>query len=154
MNLPILTAPQKIGLYAVAVLLFIGTILGGVWFIYVKGAQAAEAKAEARHERALREHAKAVGDALDKLQADLDRKLGDGFSTVSQRIEQIDATEKTIIRPTLVKEIQNDPRLSDPDFTLPNGVRNIINKARAESACPERATGGDCGAVSLAPALR
>ena len=151
MNLALLTLPQKLGIAAVTTLLFIGTILGGVWFIYDKGADAAEAKAEARQAKADIAHAKAVTDALDRLQTDLDAKLGNGFASVNSRIGEIDATERTIIRPTLIKEIQNDPRLTD--FALSDGVRRAINAARVESACPERATGGDCGTLSRAPAL-
>ncbi|MES2783007.1 MAG: hypothetical protein V4657_09440 [Pseudomonadota bacterium] len=152
-SLSLLSLPQKVGLAAVATLLFIGTILGGVWFIYDKGANAAEAKAEARQAKADIAHKEAVDAALNKLQTDLDKKLGNGFASVNSRLGQIDVTERTIIRPTLIKEIQNDPRLSDPDFVLPDGVRRAINAARIESACPERATGGDCGTLSRAPAL-
>jgi len=152
--LSLLSMPQKIGLAAVATLLFIGTILGGVWFIYDKGADAAEAKAEARQAKADIAHAKAVNEALDRLQTDLDAKLGKGFATVNSRLGQIDVTERTIIRPTLIKEIQNDAQLSDPNFALSDGVRRAINAARIESACPERATGGDCGTLSRAPAAR
>ncbi len=149
--LSLLSLPQKIGLAAVATLLFIATILGGVWFIYSKGEDAAEAKSEARQAKADIAHAKAVNEALNKLQTDLDAKLGAGFTSVNTRLGQIDVTERTIIRPTLIKEIQNDPRLSDPDFVLSDGVRRAINAARIESACPERATGGDCGSLSRSP---
>lgn len=152
MNIPVLSAPQKLAVAGIAALLFIAAILGGVWFIYSKGAESAENAAKARHEEELRKHAEAVNTALDKLQTDLETKLTTDFDNLGTRIGEIDATERTIIRPTLIKEINNDPRLSDPTFTLPNGVRSIINKARAESACPERATGGDCATLSRAPA--
>lgn len=146
--LSLLTLPQKIGLAAIATLLFIGAILGGVWFIYSKGAEAAEDKAEARAAKQEIAIAKQVGEAIDKLQTDLEAKLDTDFDNLDTRIGEIDATTKTIIRPTLIREIQNDAKLADPNFTLPDGVRNALNKARAESACPERATGGDCATLS------
>lgn len=152
LSIPILSLPQKLALSAVGALLFLSAILGGVWFIYSQGAQAAEAKAEKRHLKELADHKKVIDDALDKLQTELSEKLDIEFATVGTRLGQIDTAERTIIRPTLIREIQNDPRLSDPDFTLPDGVRAILNKARAESACPERATGGDCATLSRAPA--
>jgi len=154
MNLSILTMPQKLMLGGIAFLLFAGTIVGGVWYIYSKGEKAAEAKAIARQAKSEANIAKAVGKSLDKLQAGLDANLNTGFNKLGTRIGDIDITERTIIRPTLIKEIQNDTQLSDPNFVLPDGVRNIINKARAESACPERATGGDCATLSRAAPAR
>lgn len=139
-------------IYAIAggAILAIAIILGGVWFIYSKGEAAAEAKAEARAAKQEKAIAKKVGEAIDKLQTDLETKLDTDFDNLDTRIGEIDATERTIIRPTLIREIQNDAKLADPNFTLPDGVRNILNKARAESACPERATGGDCATLSRA----
>lgn len=154
MNIPILSTPQKIGLGVIAALFLVATILGGVWFIYSKGAEAAENKAKARHQEELRLHAEMVGKALNKLQTDLTGKLDVTYGKLSNRLSDIDTVEKTIIKPTLIKEIQNDSRLSDPSFVLSDGVRDSINKARAESACPERATGGDCATLSRAPAAR
>lgn len=151
---PVTTLPQKLALAGLAAVLFIGVILGGVWAIYAKGAQAAEDAAKARHLEELQKHAEAVNEALNTLQINLETALADDFDNLGTRIGQIDITEKTIIRPTLVREIQNDSQLSDPNFVLPDGVRGAINQARAESACPERATGGDCATLSPPPDAR
>lgn len=150
MNIAVLTTLQKIGLGALAALLFTATILGGVWLIYSKGEQSAENAAKARHQEELRLHAQMVGRALDSLQTELTDKLDQTYGDLNVRLNDINKAENTVIKPTLIKEIQNDSRLSDPDFVLTDGVRDAINAARAQSACPERATGGDCGTVSRA----
>lgn len=154
MNISVLTTPQKIGIGVIAALMFAATILGGVWFIYSKGSEAAENAAKARHQEELRLHAEMVGRALDKLQNDLTGKLDKTYGDLSVRLSDIDTAGETIIKPTLIKEIKNDARLSDPNFVLSDGVRDALNAARAQSACPERATGGDCAVLSRAPAAR
>ena len=55
---------------------------------------------------------------------------------LSEKVDQIDTVNKTIIQPTLVKEIQSEARLSDPNLGVTDGMLQSINQARALSSDP------------------
>lgn len=45
-------------------------------------------------------------------------------------LENIRTVDRTIIKPTLVKEIQSDPRFSNPDVGITDGMFDSLNAAR------------------------
>ncbi len=61
--------------------------------------------------------------------------------TVAAQVRAIEAT-RTIIQPTITREIFLDPRLSDPDAGISGGLLDALNSARASFTCSPRPDGG------------
>jgi hypothetical protein len=59
-------------------------------------------------------------------------------TNLSQRIATIDTTERTVVQPTLIREIASAPRYRDPACNLTDDGLRAINTARAATA-----TGGN-----------
>ena len=56
---------------------------------------------------------------------------------LNDHLSRLDVVEKTIIQPTITREINNGPaRLTDPDAGLTDGLLRIINFSRARSGSP------------------
>lgn len=123
-------------------------VLGALWFVDHRGYKRAED--QAKLERTLAHNAQLEANArqaaltqvfeksLQDMATQSDRRLGD-------RLSQLDVTNRTIIQPTLVKEIRNDPRQSDPNNGITDGMLNTLNQARSFSwpggACVANADG-------------
>lgn len=77
-------------------------------------------------------------------------QIGAGYVADRQVIE----TNRTIIQPTVTREIVREPRLSDPDAGLTGGLFASINRARAAlGPCSPRPDGGiSCPMPSASPA--
>ena len=105
-------------------------IIAAVVWIDARGAQ------RARDERA-------VADAV--LFAKIDKRLDRIDATLSDRIASINHTE-TIVKPTLIREINSAPRYRDPAAGINADMLRQLNTARAAS-CP---IGADCGTVPAA----
>lgn len=121
----------------------VGFVLGGIWYIDHKGYQRAQKDAE--FERMV------TAILIDKYVSDLETNLRDTISGIDRnladRIANIDLINRTIIQPTIEKEIRNDPRFSDPNLGITSVMRDALNRAIKQSTCPAAANGGDC--VSL-----
>lgn len=133
-------------------------ILAAVWYIDHRGYKRAEAQATL--EKSLARTAKLEADQrqvaltqqfetkLRDMAAAFDRRLG-------QQLADLDVQNRTIIQPTLIKEIQNDPRQSDPNDGITDGMLRVVNQARAfswpDGAC---ATNADGSATCKLPAAR
>lgn len=105
----------------------IGIILGGVWFIYHKGEQAADARAKAEQA--------AIEKKLDGIKTDLEHTLQDGMQAIGRDVNNELAGHATVARtevqPVILKEIQNGaPRLRDPAAGLTPGMFSAIERAR------------------------
>lgn len=84
-----------------------------------------------------------------RLRADLrtfEGRLGDKIALngaqVSGQISDLGALHRTIIQPTLIKELSRETRMSDPAAGITDGVRKELNRALAAVACAPRPDGG------------
>lgn len=115
-------------------------ILFGIWKIdqngYSRAKRQAEAAEQKRVEMERRLNEKISAAARDAVAA-IDRNTVD-------RLGSIDVTERTIVQPTIVKEIQRETRLSDPAAGLTPGLLRAVNEAR-------RASAGDPGTAGQHP---
>ena len=118
----------------------VGLILGAIWYLDHKGYQRAQKDAE--FERMV------TAIMIDRFVGDLEKDLRETISGIDRnlaaKIDNIDLVQRTIIQPTIEKEIRNDPRFSDNSLGITDIMRDAINRARSESACPASLTGGDC----------
>ena len=111
-------------------------LLAVVWYIDRQGYKRAED--EAALERSIARTAKLEADQrqiaitqdfegkLRSMAAAFDRRLG-------QQLAELDVQNRTIIQPTLTREIRNDPRQSDPADGITDGMLRSINQARSLS---------------------
>src|SRR5690606_34270669 len=88
---------------------------------------------------------------IDRYVSGLEERLRDTIASIDRnlaaKIDDMELVQRTIIQPTIEKEIRNDPRFSDNSLGLADGMRDAINRARSQSACPASLTGGDCVAL-------
>lgn len=104
----------------------------GVWYIDHRGYERAE-----DHYKKQEAQAQIRAEALARqIEQTLTTKLGELDTRTAERLSQIDVEQRTVVMPTLTREIRNDPRLSDPANRLSDGVFNAVNSARAASANP------------------
>jgi hypothetical protein len=116
-------------------------VIGAAWYLDHRGYQRAKADAERRQladavlaEQKTRRIEKALVEAVAKIDAN-----------TGKRISAIDITERTIVQPTLQKEIRSEVRFTDPAAGITVGMLGALNAARAASC----ATAAD-GAVTCA----
>jgi hypothetical protein len=64
------------------------------------------------------------------------------------RLGSLDVMEKTIVQPTLVKEIASAPRLTDPNLGITDGMLRVLNTARASSWPSGSCTTGTDGSTT------
>lgn len=123
-------------------------ILGAVWYIDHQGykraqtqAQLQKAQDDQRQAEANLKMERAVGDLEKQLQSIVTQHDAQLYS----RLSGIDTTNKTIIQPTITREIQNAPRLSDPNLGITDGLLHGLNRARSlswpDGACVTAADG-------------
>lgn len=135
---------------------YIGAILlvgGAVWFIDHRGYQRAEAEATAReNERKLQlaEFNRVLAEKVDGLEDSMQTSINDSASRLMTQVDQIGVVNRTIIQPTLVKEIQSEPRFTDPSLGITDGMLRELNRARGFSQqrpCPAGSVASTCFAV-------
>jgi hypothetical protein len=101
-----------------------------IWWIYDSGADAAEAKAERRELT----QAILIARMEKRLSSQITEGLANIDSNAAARLSSIDVTEKTVVMPTIQREIVREKRLSDPSAGLTPSLLDAINKARNASA--------------------
>lgn len=115
-------------------------IIGAIVWIDHRGYE--RAQKDAKFERTVtallieRRAAKIEGKLIDALAA-RDAALVD-------RLGAIDHENRTVIQPIIREELRNAPHLSDPDAGYGERLRDAINAAISQSACPSPAVGDDC----------
>lgn len=110
-------------------------ILFAIWRIDQNGYNRAKDQAEKaeleRKNMELRLNAKietAIGEGLDQIE-----------TTARTAISEIDVTERTVVMPTITKEIRSDPRYTDPAAGISDGLLDSLNRARGASHPKARA---------------
>ena len=130
----------KIAPYVGAVLL----LLGAVWFLDHRGYQRAKHEAEladAREEASRLQMRAEIDRQVQGLEGRMQKIVSESDTRLRQQIDSIEVQNRTIIQPTITREIQNGPpRLTDPGSGITPGLRDALNAARAQSGCPNSAT--------------
>lgn len=121
----------------------VGLILAAIWYLDHRGYQRAQKDAE--FERMAT--AIMIGKYVGKLEAEIRETISGIDRNLAARIDNIDLVQRTIIQPTIEREIRNDPRFSDNSLGITDVMRRAINRAIEQSACPTRINGGDCVAL-------
>lgn len=115
----------------------LAAILALLWWLDHRGYQRArtEMAAEAAH-------------VESRLRADLrqsERQLGERIAAIDRhmatRSAALDSLHRTIIAPTVTKELARETRYSDPALGISDGLRAEINRALAAVACTAAADG-------------
>ena len=104
-------------------------VLGAIWKIDQNGYNRAKDLAEkAELERQASER---------RINAKIEAKAAEivaGIDAqVSDRLGEIDVQERTIVMPTIQREIRSDPRFSNPDAGITVGMFDAINSALSAS---------------------
>lgn len=114
----------------VAIVALVG---GAVWYIDHEGYERAEQEAEQREkDRQLQLAATAIliRDQASQTQQQMQRLIADSDNRLSVALRNLDTENKTIVQPTLIKEIHSDPRFTDPSAGITDGMLRAINTAR------------------------
>lgn len=129
-----------------------------VWYIDHRGYARAEAKAKlekaeaAKAQLELRNYINQRVNTTEGMLADIVTQVDQRLHT---RLSELDIENRTIVQPTLVREIQSNARFSDPQLGITDGMFQAINKARAASSgsCARLPDGGiRCSMPESAPA--
>jgi len=87
--------------------------------------------------------------AENQMRSDLrqsEQRLATTIGAIANQVHALDTSlderSRTIIRPTLVREINRETRLSDPAAGITDGVRQELNRVLPPVACAARADGG------------
>lgn len=139
-------------IWALKALPYVGAVVlvgGAVWYIDHRGYERAEeyAKTEKlRDEKARLEQRSELVEQVGNVQAGLQDTVIQIDSRVGARLGRLDVEERTIVQPTIVKEIQREKRLSDPAAGITDGLRDAINTARSASRrpCPAGSNAAAC----------
>ena len=149
---------MTIPVWALKLLPYAGAVLlvgGAVWYIDHRGYERAEAEATAREtERQLLQaqleikFQKMVNDSETRMAA----KIIESDQRITEQLGNIDQVNRTVVQPTLIREIQSEARFSDPNAGISDGMRSAINTARglSERPCPAGSNAVAC--FSLSPA--
>lgn len=120
--------------------LAVAAVLGAMWYLDHRGYQ--RAKADAEHERLVNKQAvQAIVSASEKSMLD---RLGEIDTDTAARVNTIQTINRTIIQPTLTKELTRETRFADPLAGMSDGVRAEINRARNLSCAPRLDGGIEC----------
>lgn len=133
-------------------------LAGAVWFIDHRGYQRAEDEAKAREKERQLQAAQFelivqsyVHDSENRMILAMTSRDGDLVKTLQSMRE----LNRTVIQPTLVKEIQSEARFSDPALGITDGMLRELNRARllSQPACAAGIDTDACRAVSAAGAV-
>ncbi len=127
----------------------VAAILSVMWWLDHRGYSRAKedmAAQAARIENRVRAELRAAETRLTDQMAANDR-------AVAGQIAAIDAVHRTVIQPTIMRELTREKRFTDPASGIPDSVRGEVNRAIAAVACTATADGGiSCPLPAAAPA--
>lgn len=123
-----------------------------VWYIDHRGYERAQAEAERdKLEESLTraEAEQLLAQQIRVWEEKLDEKLAESDARLAQRIGQIETVNRTIIQPTLEREIRSETRFSDPALGITDGMLRVLNQARALSggSCPAGTDPATCSSL-------
>lgn len=137
--------------WALKALPYLGAVVlvgGAVAYIDHRGYQRAEHENELAQARAEKERlifAMMLTKKTREFEGAMQQTVLMWDQRLQTRLSNLDTAERTIIQPTLVKEIASAPHLSDPRYGITDGMLRAINQSRSYSwpggACATTADG-------------
>jgi hypothetical protein len=118
--------------------LVIGVIAGVVWWIDDNAADRTRSEIESQLAKAKIDHLKDLRESEQRLVNVLNKNA----VQVSAQLNDLDTRHRTIIQPTLIKELTRETRLSDPAAGITDGVREQLNRSLPPVSCTSTAGGG------------
>ena len=137
---------------------YIGAVVlvgGAVWYIDHRGYERADAEAAARATELELNRTQMKLDLqtmLNESEGRMASKIMESDGRLALKLNDIDQVNRTVIQPTLTREIRNEVRLSDPNAGITDGVREALNTARSvsERPCPAGSNAVACFSLSEA----
>jgi hypothetical protein len=112
-------------------------LLGAIWWLDHQGYERARREAEARDLKLRTE----LQVDLRQVEQALSGQLA-AIDAVTARTSTGIAQTRTILQPTLMKELTRETRYADPDAGISDGLRAAIDRARGAVACAPAPDGG------------
>lgn len=138
--------------YAAAAL----ALIAAVWYIDHRGYKRAEAEATARDTQRkldLQEFNTMLAEQARRLEGSMQAAINQSDARLVQQLHSLEVTNRTIIQPTLTKEIQREVRFTDPAAGITDIMRQELNRARGFSQqrpCPAGSNAVACFALPAA----
>lgn len=136
-------------------------LAAGVWFIDHQGYERAQQQnklADARQDAANQKMIRALDEEKKMVETKMDNFLGGVDQKLHEQLSSLAVENKTIIQPTLTKEIKSEVRFTDPNAGISDGMLRVLNQARNASnvgACAATSDGGvTCPVPGPEPAPR
>lgn len=127
----------------------VAAIVGVVWYLDHRGYE--RARKDAEQERVV------TALMLTRATRDVEKRLADRMDANARQtagqIGAIEAVHRTVIQPTITKELTRETRFTDPALGIPDSVRREVNRAIAAVACTATPDGGiSCPLPDASPA--
>lgn len=128
---------------------------GAVWYIDHRGYERAEDQAEladAKRKVDLAAVAILLRDQTREQEVSMQDIVNTSDASLGDVLRSLETEQRTIIQPTLIKEIASDPRFTDPSAGITDGMLRGLNTARGASArpCPAGSNAAACFTLSSA----
>jgi hypothetical protein len=111
----------------------------GLWFVDHNGYKRAQTQDQLQTERDnnLRLQVKNwMQQQVSIFEREMQIKVNESDQKLAERIDAINVEERTIVQPTIQREIRNDPRLSDPNLGLSDSLWGALNVSRERGSHP------------------
>jgi hypothetical protein len=111
----------------------------GLWFVDHNGYKRAQTQDQLQTERDnnLRLQVKNwMQQQVSIFEREMQIKVNESDQKLAERIDAINVEERTIVQPTIQREIRNDPRLSDPSLGLSDSLWGALNVSRERGSHP------------------
>lgn len=128
-------------------------IMGGLWYVDHRGYQRAENEAQQRETKRqldLQIFNAMLAQQTKDLEESMQSAIMDSDGRVVGALQSLDVTNKTVIQPTLTREIQRETRFTDPATGISDGMLRELNRARGFSEqrpCPSGSNAVACFAL-------
>ena len=134
-------------------------IVGGLWYVDHGGYKRAENEATARDNARKADLLKVEALLIEQtrlIEGSMQSSINQSDAMIVRQLSNLDLTNKTIIQPTLTKEIRREVRLSDPAAGITDIMRQELNRARGFSQqypCPADSNAVACFSLPESAAL-
>lgn len=127
----------------------LAALLAAIWYLDHRGYE--RARRDAAADAALMENK--VRSQLRQTERRLAGRIDAIDRGVADQIAGIDATHRTVIQPTIMKELSRETRYGDPAAGISDGLRTEVNRALQTVACSPTPAGGIvCALPDASPA--
>lgn len=112
---------------------------GAVWYLDHRGYERAEREAIQRETELKLQNATfaiLLGQQTRDQEQAMQNIVNESDAHLGDVLQALNIENKTVVQPTLIKEIASDPRFTDPALGITDGMFRAINTARSASSRP------------------